>query len=571
MFRPGLCLLLVSCAALAQTLEKGTQPGQLDGGPLESAFGNCRQCHDKGSTFEETLYMPFDGWVSSMMGNSARDPLFRAALAVANQDKPGVGVWCLRCHSPQAFVRGHTVPPDAGAFDAFDMEGVTCDVCHRSLVPAGDPAAPYLNNAQLFFTGTDDKFGPHDDAFSSGHAPVKSAFTGSSEMCGQCHQVHSIGQPWRANDGGIIQSRFPIDTTYMEWKQSDFARKPFDAGFASCADCHLPRFTGPDGGTTYKTGKFGKDRENPRQHFFVGGNVFGLKAVQASNPSLLPEYAEQFALTEFHTRQTLKRSAGLSISGPASVDGGVAVVKVKVKNLTGHKLPTGYADGRRVVVQVLVDGEVVSGRFDGGTLLSDSQLRVYEAHLGQQGKGTTEHLALQDSVVLDSRIPATGMIGSIETRPTGVDWFNETDGGLRDFDEVAFNVPIRADAGTGDKVKVTARLFHQSTTPEYVQFLAAENRSDDAGKILLDAYNAVGGAVPTEMASADFEFTVVRAAPIIDAGPGGGAGGGTGGAGGTGGGTSEVPKGCGCSTGDAGLLALSVLASGLLRRRSRSP
>jgi hypothetical protein len=38
--------------------------------------------------------------VISMMGNTLRDPLFLAALTVAEQDRPGVGDWCLRCHTP---------------------------------------------------------------------------------------------------------------------------------------------------------------------------------------------------------------------------------------------------------------------------------------------------------------------------------------------------------------------------------------------------------------------------------------------------------------------------------------
>jgi hypothetical protein len=45
-----------------------------------------------------------------MMANAARDPVFFAALAVANQDLPSVGTFCIRCHAPIGFVRGHATP-----------------------------------------------------------------------------------------------------------------------------------------------------------------------------------------------------------------------------------------------------------------------------------------------------------------------------------------------------------------------------------------------------------------------------------------------------------------------------
>ena len=137
-----LVLLLLGGTAWAQPIppEKGSQPDWDSGTPIESS-ARCRTCHDKENTLEETLYMPFDGWVGSMMANAQRDPLFHAALAVANQDVPGIGQWCLRCHSPQAYVRGHVLPPDGGGLDALDLEGVTCDICHRSVVPTDEPGA----------------------------------------------------------------------------------------------------------------------------------------------------------------------------------------------------------------------------------------------------------------------------------------------------------------------------------------------------------------------------------------------------------------------------------------------
>ena len=544
-----LVLALAGGTAAAQPFprEKGHGPEWDAGVPIESALLRCRNCHDKENATDESLYMPFDGWVSSMMGNAQRDPLFIAAVAVANQDVPGIGQWCLRCHSPQAFLRGHVLPADGGALDALDREGVTCDVCHRSIVPANEPGAPFIGNAQMYFDVSVKKYGPYANVYSPAHDGEPSAFTGSSELCGQCHSVHNPVVAWKSMDGGTLGPRFPLDTTYEEWKQSSFAR---DAGFASCTDCHMPRFTGPDGGTDYKIGKgIGVPfRTRPRQHVLAGGNVWGLEAIQAANPALAVEFAEQFAQTKRFTLQNLQEAAQLQLKVPTGPQAGSsASVTVRVTNRTGHKLPTGYADGRRVVIQLLADGEILSGAFDAGALLRDSQLRVYEAQHGRAAIGVSEHLALHDAVVKDSRIPPAGMIPTASTRPVAVTWFDEPDGGLRSFDEATFVVPLKASLADGAKVKLTARLLYQSTTPEYVTFLATENRTDDAGRHLMDIYNATGRGAPIEMAKAEGELTVSRQA--------------------TDGGT--VPGktgGCGCHAGPAGLM-VGLLAALWLRRR----
>src|SRR5262245_5988328 len=78
----------------------GTPPGGLAGGsPIETA-ANCKSCHGGFLTDANTMFMPWDTWAGSMMANAARDPLFLAAVTVAEQDHPGSGSFCLRCHTP---------------------------------------------------------------------------------------------------------------------------------------------------------------------------------------------------------------------------------------------------------------------------------------------------------------------------------------------------------------------------------------------------------------------------------------------------------------------------------------
>jgi hypothetical protein len=70
----------------------GTQPG------LDAALASvstCTDCH-RSLTPANDAFMPHSTWGGSMMANALRDPLFWAALDVANNDaasigKPGVG------------------------------------------------------------------------------------------------------------------------------------------------------------------------------------------------------------------------------------------------------------------------------------------------------------------------------------------------------------------------------------------------------------------------------------------------------------------------------------------------
>jgi hypothetical protein len=544
-------LSLLTLALLAQiNSPNGTQPGDLDGGALVlGGITRCRNCHDRDITAEPTLYTPFDGWVSTMMANAVRDPLFRAALTVANQDAPGIGSWCLRCHSPAGWVQGN-VTPDGAALYGPDLEGITCEACHRSIVPDG--GVPLLGNAQLTWEYGNDKYGPYENISSPAHEGSPSSFTGSSELCGQCHQVQNPIGPWRSADGGILAANFPLDTTYEEWKQSGFARDPKDAGFMSCADCHMARFN-PDGGG-FLVGKLGPERLAPRRHILVGGNLWGLKAVQAANPNLA-QWAEQFAETEALVKQTLAAAAKVELVLPTvPVTASVTKVKVKVKNLTGHKLPSGYADGRRVVVQLKLDGVPVRGIFDGGALVDEAQARVYEILHGKVGVGPEEHLALHDTVVKDSRIPPRGFVATNATRPYGVDWFDLPDGGFSNEDSVDLDVQLPDTATDGQSLQIEAVLLFQATTPHYVQFLAQENRTDDAGRVLLDAWRATGEGAPVELSRASGSITVSRP---TDAGGGSGGGGGSG----------VVPGPCGCSTG--GQLSLFALLVFALTQRAR--
>jgi hypothetical protein len=80
-------VLLISPAdgRAGETVLPGTQPQE--GGIEFAKVQQCLMCHSKTPNGQAD---PYFSWWSGMMAQSARDPVFRAALAIADQDVEGV-------------------------------------------------------------------------------------------------------------------------------------------------------------------------------------------------------------------------------------------------------------------------------------------------------------------------------------------------------------------------------------------------------------------------------------------------------------------------------------------------
>ena len=343
--------------------------------------------------------MPWDSWGATMMASAIRDPLYQAALTVANQDVLGIGQWCLRCHSPTSYVQGHGLPTDGSALDAVDRAGVSCEACHRTRTDAG-----LIGNAQLTFEPSFTVFGPYTHVDSPAHTGVQDPAVSQSSLCGQCHEVRN---PVLGRAG--TRRPFPLDTTYSEWLHSAYST---GAGAKTCQGCHMVRET-----EDLPLAKQGPVRPTPSRHAFVGGNVWGLDAVRAAAaPGDLDGLDAAFAANRAAALQNLAAAADVQVllpDGPLPVDTDV-LVKVRVLNRTGHKLPTGYADGRRVFLELRVNDQVVSGAYDGdaGALVSDPQLAVFEAVHGRSDGGRT----ISRCTTPSSRTPASSRSASCPTR-----------------------------------------------------------------------------------------------------------------------------------------------------------
>jgi hypothetical protein len=602
--------------------QPGTQPGEV--GNLE-APDKCDNCHGGYNKAVEPAF----NWRGSMMGNAGRDPIFWATMAIAEQDFDGSGDLCIRCHSTGGWYGGRSTPTDGSGLAAADSDGVDCDTCHKMTNPddsehfgqmfppfvANDgltPTAGYYGSGMLSLWGGSQKLGPYSDP-AARHQFLQSKFHRSVDFCGSCHDVsnpavgdlaHNNGKQPTAD--GIVASGVPgspvdlkaafnnlphkygiVERTFSEYKSgllsqtlvANYASLPADlkagavkaafdsAGgnykdgtprYFSCQTCHLRATTGEG------CNKAGAPlRTDLPLHDMTGGNYWAPDAILYQNAQgtlrlgggMTAVQIEATNAGKARAIQQLKLAASLAVSGNT----------LKVTNLAGHKVITGYPEGRRMWINTKwYDASNVLLREDGkyGDLtavingvpvksildLADPNTKIYEAHyamtqewaaqlrglgypsdfplsydrvtgsvdftLGQlagQVPGTyheTFHFVLNNYVAKDNRIPPYGMSYDEARKRNALpvpaaQYGSPGPGGtFRYWDEIALNPPTGASYATID-------LLYQSTSWEYIQFLRLANNGQNAflaneGVNLLNAWLNTGMAQPQVMASANW-------------------------------------------------------------------
>jgi len=521
----------------------GTQPGLAY--PLSSS-DSCKSCHAS-STNTDPAFFPWNTWSGSMMTNATRDPVFWAALDVANHDQPGVGDYCLRCHTPQGWYGGHVVKtgtgtvldgsngcrlagdyaqPDSGnGSGPSDYAGETCHYCHR-LVNAGPQGqSPYDENANAWLddgdcngAGAPCRRGPYDYPDGGAvdpppHPWAQSAYHMQSALCGNCHNVSTpdtSAGPLRTlidgagRDTGIP---FPIERTFREWQQSDFADVVFRDAFGDapayrpalaqsrqCQDCHMPVSADPNAYACVLESRGSRAGMLP-VHGFAGGNAW-VPAILGGEYGPALNRSTAFAGTVTAAQQMLAAAAEVDIASaklklPNGSAAGTLTLRVRVTNLSGHKLPTGYAEGRRMWLDVAVHDAAnalvaESGAYDAANaaLALDAQARVYEVLQGVWNGSTCAvsdasgklqfHFVLNDCIAKDNRIPPLGFAGGSdpETAPVAQSYASVAPNRLANYDDApyAFAIP----AGTALPLHVTATLYYQTASGEYIRFLRDE-------------------------------------------------------------------------------------------------
>jgi len=482
---------------------------------------------------------------------------------------------------------------------------------------ANDGFEGYYGSGMGSLWGGADKLGPFQDA-AARHQFMMSKFHRSVDFCGTCHDVsnpavgnlaHNAGTQSTGDgviaDGslsGAVTTKAPfnnppymygiVERTFSEFKSglisqtrvNDYPNLPADLQggaleaiyndatdggnrsgdyedgdprYYSCQSCHMRPVLGQG------CNKNPPYRSDLPLHDMTGGNYW------------MPD-----AIKYLDTQGKLRLGGGMSALQVAAIDDGKLRAKqqlnlaatmsvngntVKIVNHTGHKLISGYPEGRRMWLNVKwydgsnnllrEDGEygTISVALDGSTTqisslinLDDPNTKVYEAHYGlDQGwaaqlvalgyspdiplsfdrttgavthtlgelasaeTGTTIetfHFVLNNMVVKDNRIPPYGM--SYDTAQVrnalpvpASQYGNPGPGGAYNYWD---EFVLNPPAGA---VSATINLLYQPTSWEYIQFLHLANTRQNAflaneGANMLDAWLNTGMAEPHVMASA---------------------------------------------------------------------
>lgn len=253
------------------------------------------------------------------------------------------------------------------------------------------------------------------------------------------------------------------------------------------------------------TGKgcsFGPTRTDLPQHHFNGGNTWVLKAVRALYPDVDTFLSATTVQASIDRAVVMLQNAShLALSEPTA-----GTLNVRITNNAGHKLPTGYPEGRRMWINVRfldASGQLIAerGRYDPVTAtLTTDDTKVYEAKLGidaavaalsGQPEGESFHFVLNNVWLKDNRIPPRGFtnagFAAVQAAPVG---YTYADGQY--WDDTAFTVPSGA-----RRAEVT--VHYQTTSREYIEFLRDANTTNSAGQIAYDQWVLQGRSAPVVM------------------------------------------------------------------------
>ncbi len=511
-------ILVVNTTTIEDFFLPGTQPS------IISFASNCNNCHGGYNSEVEPTFT----WQGSMMAQSMRDPLFLAALTIANQDAPGSGDLCLRCHTPKGWLSGRSVPTDGSALNPEDLEGVDCLFCHTLINPLSTNAAdlviinnlgvnkpPQSGNGMFVIDNVNQaRRGPFSDAEAT-HEFIYDPFYSSSDYCATCHDVSN---PAFSKDGNnyILNTlntkapsfntyhMFPAERTYSEWKMSAYNTTPEGIAssvfggnkthVSSCQDCHMKDVTGK--GCNKQNAP---NRTNLPLHDFTGGNTFVPKLISEGNTAALEAGI-------LRARNMLKNAATMDLTVTQEIAGYKA--SVKITNETGHKLPSGYPEGRRMWLNITaydINNNIIyeSGAYNQSTAelnkkdTYNNDSKIYEAKLGLSSTGQESfHFAINNVVLKDNRIPPRGFTNSnfesIQAAPVG---YTYADGDY--FDITNYNVPHNTH-------RLNVKLLYQTSSKEYVEFLKNANTTNSTGTNLYNLWLANGKSTPEIMIEKDF-------------------------------------------------------------------
>src|SRR3990172_5407511 len=181
-------------------------------------------------------------------------------------------------------------------------------------------------------------------------------------------------------------------------------------------------------------------------------------------------------------------------------------IMVRIINETGHKLPTGYPEGRRMWINVEFRDDALNvlaerGEYASATAdLTTSNTKVYEANLGPDAAiamlaGLPEepsfHFALNNKYYKDNRIPPRGFsnaaFAAVQAAPVAAAYAEG-----QYWDDTLFRIPPMA-------TTAVVSVYYQTAGKEYITFLRDENHTNDAGDVLYEQWELTGKSPPVLM------------------------------------------------------------------------
>jgi hypothetical protein len=410
---------------------------------------NCVACHNNlVSPLGEDVSIG-TSWRSTMMANSARDPYWQASVRRETIDHPERGAAiqdeCAACHMPmlQKIARAAGTKADVFAqlpigknrseLHKLAADGVSCTVCHQISDEGLGTRENFNANFVMRPTPPDGNrpiFGPF--RIDAGRKTIMRSVTGfvqaeaahirQSELCATCHTLYTeVMSP-----AGQVIGSFPEQMNYQEWRHSAFSEGP---NAQSCQACHMPQVHGE----ARVASVLGDARDGLHRHQFVGGNAFVVRMLNRYRADLgvtaLPSELETTAAATI--RQLQHDTATVSIAR-TELTGATLTVDVDVRNLTGHKFPTGYPSRRTWLHLTVRDG---AGRavFESGAvteagliqgndndadaskyephydrITSPDQVQIYEPILGDAANRPTTGLLHATHYLKDNRLLPRG-------------------------------------------------------------------------------------------------------------------------------------------------------------------
>jgi|RhiMethySRZTD1v2_1073278.scaffolds.fasta_scaffold00329_35 hypothetical protein len=478
---------------------------------------NCLACHNGLIAADGEDVSIGVAWRASMMANSSRDPYWQASVRRETLDHPKHGAAiqdeCAICHMPMARAAAHA---SGGRGEVFALapgnlkgrvdsdlhrlaaDGVSCTLCHQIGPDRLGTRDSFVGGFVVSSRAPDGlkMFGPYDVEAGltrtmrsvTDATPSKAEHLRQSEVCATCHTLYTEA----FGPSGEVVGSLPEQMPYLEWRHSAFGRervapngeagpvapKPNSEGGRSCQSCHMP-----DVEKAPIASVLGEPRERLARHTFIGGNFFMLRMLNRFRASLgvTAPAQELDASARATLRQLESETAAIEIARASAADGRVDA-EVVVRNLTGHKLPTGYPS-RRVWIHLTVrdaGGGVVfesgavdqAGRIAGNDndadparfephydeVRSADQVQIYESIIAGRDGAVTTGLLTATQFVKDSRLLPRGFDKATAEADIAVHGEAARDTNFTDAgDRVRYSVPVK---GTGPFV-VEAELRYQ--------------------------------------------------------------------------------------------------------------